>query len=602
MSTRRDFLKAGALTGVGLFLPFEGGVTSAFANTPSKPIDGTKLAKFVDSLPMPAVARPIGQLQGMPYYRVAMQEFRQKMHRDLPATTLWGYNASYPGPTIEARRGQPIKVDWLNDLPSKHMFPIDPTIHGSGDGVPDVHTVVHLHGAKIMPDSDGYPEAWFTRGFAKTGPFFTNKTYTYPNDQQATTLWYHDHGIGITRLNVLTGMAALYILRDDWEDSLNLPKGRYEIPLFFQDHLFNSNGSILFPVQDPNLGDPGFPGYPVPPIWMPEYFGDTCSVNGKISPFLEVEPRKYRFRFLNGSNARFYHVKLVETTPTGISLEKPGPVFNQIGTDGGLLPTPVPLTDFLFAPAERLDIVIDFSKSYGKNFVLTNDAAAPYPSGDDPTDPSTPGPVQLLMFKVNQPLRDRDDDSSLPKHLSTVPLISAATAVKQRNLTLTELDSVAGNPIVGQLGTLDSFDPLNPSLGLMWSDPVTENPKAGSTEQWNIYNLTGDAHPIHVHLVQFQVLNRQNILVDGAGNLILDKNGKPQPDPASPPQPPAPNERPAWKDTIKTFPATITRIIAKFELPTGANVKHGDKVRYVWHCHILDHEDNEMMRPYDVIV
>jgi spore coat protein A, manganese oxidase len=526
------------------------------------------LSKFVDELPVPEALTTNASLNGVPFYDVSMKRFEQKLHRDLPPTTLWGYNGQYPGPKFEVRRGNPIAVKWENNLPGTHFLPIDTTIHGAEPPTPTVRTVVHLHGSKTLPESDGYPESWFTNGFRQTGPTFTDRVYHYPNDQQATTLWYHDHALGITRLNVYAGLSGFYILRDDHEDSLNLPKGDYEIPLVIQDRFFNSDGSLLYPVVTPGDPDPR-----VPPIWIPEFFGDTVLVNGKIWPFLEVEPRKYRFRILNGSNARFYRMTLQESTSGGRLPGRPVPQFHQIGSDGGLLPAPVTRTQLLIAPAERQDVVIDFSGFAGKSFVLANDAPAPFPDGDDVVPPD------IMMFKVNQRLRG-PDRSNLPATLNSVPLINPASSVKTRDLVLSELDSDAESPIMAMINDAH------------WDDPVTETPKAGSIEIWRIINTTGDAHPIHVHLVQFQILDRQ--LFDTAqfpGTLVT----------TGPRLPPEDNERPAWKDTVLSYPGTVTRIIAKYDLPTGTHVRHGDKFRYVLHCHILEHEENEMMRPYDVI-
>ena len=195
---------------------------------------------------------------GTPFFSVTMQPFRQKLHRDLPPTPLWGYNAQFPGPTFETRRGRPIDVLWRNNLPNRHLLQdaIDYTLHGDEPDQPVVRTVVHLHGAKVQPDSDGYPEAWFTNGFADTGPSFENRVYHYPNDQQATTLWYHDHALGTTRLNVIAGLTGFYFIRDNEEDVLNLPSGEFEIPLMIQDRAFNADGSLFYPVQD--LADPEF--------------------------------------------------------------------------------------------------------------------------------------------------------------------------------------------------------------------------------------------------------------------------------------------------------------------------------------------------------
>jgi len=529
------------------------------------------LTKFVDELQAPPVIAPSAQLNGMPFYDVTMRRLQKKLHRDLPATTLWGYNGRYPAPTFEARRGRPIAVKWENNLPGRHFLPIDPTIHGAEPGTPSVRTVVHLHGHKVMPDSDGYPEAWFTNGFAQTGPFFENKVYHYPNEQQATTLWYHDHALGITRLNVYAGLGGgLYLLRDDHEDSLGLPSGRYEVPLVIQDRFFNNDGSLLYPVED-NGGDPD---PRVPPIWIPEFFGDTVLVNGTVWPFLEVEPRKYRFRILNASNARFYRMTLQESSVGGQPLGRAGPAFQQIGSDGGLLPAPVMRTQLLIAPAERLDVVIDFSDFRGKSFVLTNDAPAPFPDGDDV------GPPDIMVFRVAAPLQGRDR-SRVPDTLNSVPLFSPAQAVATRDLVLSELDSAPPfeNPIIAQIN------------GVMWSDPVTETPKAGSVEIWRIVNTTGDAHPIHIHLVQFQILERRHFDINQYPPVVFDQ----------PAQPPENNERPAWKDTVISYPETVTRVIARYDLPSATRPRPGQKFRYVYHCHILEHEENEMMRPYDVV-
>src|SRR5262245_4936961 len=555
---RRTFLKLGGVAGAGLALA---GGSAALLRT--KRAEGQSiasgLAKFVDPLPIPASISPISTLDGMPFFRVVMRQFKQKLHRNLPPTTLWGYNGLYPGPTFEARRGHPIAVQWLNDLPTRHMLPLDSTLHGDEPGTPEVRTVVHLHGHKVLPDSDGYPEAWFTNGFAQTGPFFETRVYHYPNDQPATTLWYHDHALGITRLNLYTGLEGFYLIRDDVEDGLNLPSGRFEIPLMIQDRSFNANGSLFYPVQVP--GDPD-----IPPVWVPEFFGDTVLVNGKVWPFLEVEARKYRFRILNGSNARFYHLTLNDAGGGSAA-----PPIYLIGTDGGLVPAPVSLTDITIGPAERFDVVIDFTGAEGKSFVLNNDAKAPYPDGDDVI------PAEVMLFKVVR--STARDTSSLPRRLGSVPLLSPQASVKTRDLVLIEVASAQDNPILGLINA-------------PWMDPVTEDPKAGSVEIWRLINTTGDAHPIHIHLVEFQILDRQPFDPEQyPGRLVF----------TGPRVAPPPEERPAFKDTVKAMPGEVTRLIAKFDLPTGTRVRRGDRFRYVFHCHILEHEDNDMMRPYDVV-
>lgn len=527
--------------------------------------------KFADELPIPEVIKPSGMLNGLPLYMVDMVQFQKKLHSGLPATTLWGYNGMYPAPTFEVRRGQAIAVQWKNSLPQKHFLPIDTTIHGAAATLPEVRTVVHLHGSKSFSNSDGYPEAWFTKDYAQTGPAFETEVYQYPNDMAATTLWYHDHALGITRLNIFAGLGGgLYVIRDAHEESLGLPSGPYEIPLVIQDRFFNPDGSLLYPVQIPGDPDPN-----VPPIWIPEFFGDTVLVNGKIWPYLEVEPRKYRFRILNGSNARFYRMTLQESTDTGLRLGQPGPAFYQIGSDGGLLPAPVMRTQLLIAPAERLDVVVDFSGFADKMFVLDNDAPAPFPDGDDIVPPD------VMLFKVTRPLKSLDR-SRLPRTLSAIPLYNPATAVKTRDLVLSEIDSAAPfyNPVMAMINDAH------------WDDPITETPVEGTTEIWRFINTTGDAHPMHVHLVQFQVLDRQPFdTTQYPAQLVF----------TGPPLPPENNERPAWKDTVISYPGEVLRIIAKFDLPRGTRLKPGEKARYVFHCHIAEHEENEMMRPFDLV-
>lgn len=514
------------------------------------------LEKYVDKLPLPTTLKPKEEKEGIPYYEVVMKEITQQLHRDMPKTKLWGYEGSYPGPTIEALSYKPIIVKWINNLPiKKHLLPVDTTIHGAGPDTPKVRTVVHVHGANVPPENDGYPEAWFTRNFSNVGPYFTREEYYYPNKQEATTLWYHDHAIGITRLNVYAGLAGFYILRNTDEDKLNLPKEKYEIPLVIQDRSFNEDGSLFYPTQP----DPPVPE--VNPSIVPEFFGDTILVNGKVWPYLEVEPRKYRFRLLNGSNSRFYRLSF------DFGQGDPNFKWIQIGTDGGFLEKPVELNQLILAPAERADVILDFTDFYGKEIIITNDAPTPFPMGDDP-DPNTTG--QIMKFKVTLPL-EGTDTSTIPNTLNTIKHLSEKNAVNFRNLTLEE--------------STDKYGRLMMMLnGMMWDDPITEKVKLNSIEVWNMINLTVDTHPMHLHLVQFQILNRTPFDVDAymaTGELIY----------TGPPEPPESNER-GWKDTFRTPPGYVSRIIAKFGHYTG---------RYVWHCHILEHEDHDMMRPYKVL-
>jgi spore coat protein A len=493
-------------------------------------LNASSLAQFVDPLPIPEIAQPTGfrpsptdPTQKLPYYRIAMREFETKIHRDMKPTRQWGYSGFSPGPTFEVRSGQGILVEWANELPDKHFLPIDHTIHGAEASKPEVRTVVHLHGAKAPPESDGYPDNWYVTG--------KSAVYHYPNHQEAAMLWYHDHALGINRLNVFAGLLGAFFVRDEFEDSLQLPRGKYEILLVIFDRIFDLEGQLNYPVS----ADPKKP-------WLPEVFGDAILVNGKLFPFLEVEPRPYRFRVLNGSNGRFLHLALSENGAT-----------HQIGTDQGLLSAPLPSDRINLAPGERTDLIVDFSAMAGANVMLKNDISA------------------ILQFRVAK-LKASASVLALPQTLRPVPRIPETSAVKTRMLSLVEVDDVVQRPMTMLLNNAH------------WSMPVTENPVLDSTEIWSLLNTTDDAHPIHLHLVRFQILDRRNFDVSA----YWAKGEVKYTGPAMPPDP----SEAGWKDTVRADPGMVTRIIARFEGYPG---------RYVWHCHILEHEDNEMMRPYDVI-
>ncbi|HER2171200.1 TPA: multicopper oxidase domain-containing protein, partial [Streptococcus pyogenes] len=428
------------------------------------------LSKFVNELPIPPVLKPRRKDQFHTYYKVNMTEFKQSLHIELNDTKVWGYEGSYPGPTIEVESGEKVVIKWTNNLPAKHLLPVDYTVHGAHLDVPEVRTVVHVHGASVEPESDGYPEAWFTRGFKQVGPYFRKKVYQYDNNMQACTLWYHDHTLGITRLNIYAGLAGFYLIRDHRERLLNLPCGQYEIPLIIQDKSFNEDGSLFYPRQ---------PEKPVPQLEtsiVPEFFGDTILANGKVWPFLNVEPRKYRFRLLNGSNSRFYRFKLDS-----------GQLIYQIGTDGGLMEYPIGMKEIILAPAERADVIIDFTNLEGKNIILKNDAPAPFPDGEPENVVDT-----VMEIRVTLPLLSIDT-SVIPSYMKPFPKMSEQSASKERHLTLDEKTDKYGREIM----LLD---------GKGWGAPITEYPKVGSTEVWYLINLTDDSHPIHIHLIHFQVL------------------------------------------------------------------------------------------------
>ena len=343
---RRDFLKLCAASVPAMVVASQVGAEALQSGAATQPQyrKPSTLDPFIDPLPIPKRLTPHSSRKDKVEYRVRMMEFKHQMHSQLPPTTAWGYEGQYPGPTIDAMSGVPVEVSWENRLPARHIFQVDPHIHGAMPPAPAVRTVPHLHGSRTRSESDGLPEKWFTSG--------KSARYHYPNDQQAATLWYHDHALGITRLNVYAGLSGFYLLRDAHELSMNLPSGDYEIPLVLQDRLLDDNGQLTYVAYWDE-------GAPVPVgVWGPEFFGDLAVVNGAVYPHLDVEPCRYRFRVLNGSNARFYKLYLnLAEHPTDIpSLVK----FHQIGSDGGFLSKPAELERLLLGPAERADLIVDF--------------------------------------------------------------------------------------------------------------------------------------------------------------------------------------------------------------------------------------------------
>jgi FtsP/CotA-like multicopper oxidase with cupredoxin domain len=494
-----------------------------------------------------------------------------------------------------------------------------------------VPIVTHLHGAHVADISDGYAEEWFLpaaqnipAGFATTGTWYDffkprgeaayGQTWTpgsavfqYPNDQRASTLWYHDHTLGMTRLNVYAGPAGFYLIRGGPEDvvtdsATNMPAvlpgpapgttvdpfgDYYEIPIAIQDRSFNADGSLFFPDTRAffdgypfDFGiDPAtafIPNTPISPIWNPEFFGNMMVVNGQTWPYLNVEKRRYRFRFLNGCNSRFLVLDFSQI---------PGVQVWQIGAEGGFLPAPVNLTttnanQVLMGLAERADIIVDFTGVTEGNYILGN-VGPDTPFGGFPTTPSDPNTTgQVMQFRVVQ---SKGTDPSTPPNQLVLPTITPIVAPTIRQVSLNEEMYMSGTfegPSAALLGTMDMGSPVKK----LWMNAITENPQLNTTETWEIYNFTADAHPIHLHLVQFQVVNRQGLVLDAATGapvtpVVLDG-------PARGPE----SWETGFKDTVIAYPGEVTRIKALFDM-TGL---------YVWHCHIVDHEDNEMMRPYFV--
>ena len=600
MLTRRSFIGTAPAMGATLAAPLQ--MLSGAAKAQSRALlDSLSQSKFVNPLPNPLapnyVYQPTGvdAESGLPLFEVHAKQIvhdvgLRNAQGDALMTKVWAYGtatqpALCPGYSFVVRQDQAIKVRYINGLRGVRYptdVPVDQTLHWAdprNDGNPanmpytgPVPLVTHQHGGDTAAGSDGVPDAWATPGDKITGRLF-NPLYSYDNSQEATQLWYHDHTVGTTRLNVYMGLAGNYYIRDANEDSLRLPKYPYEVPLMIQDRTFLDNGELFYASTD--SGNTLAPT----PTHLPENFGDVVLVNGKAWPVLDVEPRKYRFRVVNGSDSRVYDMRLSN-----------GAAFIQIGSDLGLLNAPVPVSVLSIAPGERADVIVDFSRMSGQTIVITNGANAPYPDGD-PVDPATAG--QVMAFRVNRPLShiaDRPLPTYLRPLLGDVPM--PHHAVCTRKILLFE-----GVDSRGRLQTMAGIvDPSRPTLNgtLTFDDPITENPRVGDTEIWEFYNTTADAHPIHMHLVDFRVLNRQPFTgavtdktnSDGSVGGRLDVHSIAFTDRPRRPM----LEEQGKKDTAKMFPGEVTRVIANFKRPG----------EYVYHCHILSHEDHEMMRPFYV--
>jgi FtsP/CotA-like multicopper oxidase with cupredoxin domain len=671
MTTRRRFLRL-ATTGAGGALAASklGFWARAFTQVAGGTLPPDVIPKFVTPLVIPPAMPLAGNSPTADFYQIAVRQFAQQiLPRPHRRTTVWGYGSltdprtfNYPSFTVEATANRRTVVTWVNQLVDgsgrflPHLLAVDQTLHWANPpgglaardmsgSSPEpyrgpVPIVTHLHGGSNTDESDGYPEAWYLpaannipTGFATTGTwynFFRTKftalhggtwdpgsaTFVYQNDQRATTLWYHDHTLGMTRLNVYAGPAGFYLVRGGPSDlsagvlpgpapALGDPPGMsyYEIPIAIQDRSFNADASLFYPdnraffeglhtgqLQIPFIPQFGCTGpSDVSPIWNPEFFGNTMVVNGGTWPYLEVEQRRYRFRFLNGCDSRFLILKL----------SRDGLPFWQIGADGGFLPAPARLDHLLMGPAERADVIVNFTNvPVGTEILLLNlGPDEPFSGGvpDEDFDAADSNSTGLVMqFRV-VPARSRD--LSTPPEALVLPAIAAlppASVTRQVSLNESESQTVLVDghpghghprhqpaniklacndvnatpfgPTMAQLGTLTPAGGGNP---LAWRDAITENPTPGATEVWEIYNFTADAHPIHIHEVQFEIVGRENAV----GTI-------------RPPE--------AWetgsKDTVIAYPQEITRVKAMFD-------RAG---QFVWHCHILEHEDNEMMRPYSV--
>jgi FtsP/CotA-like multicopper oxidase with cupredoxin domain len=609
------------------------------------------------------------------YYEISMRQFVQQiLPVGLPATTVWGYGAvaaqdrrgllvhNAPSLTIEAMHDRPVRVKWINGLVDAggnylpHLLPVDPTLHwanppGGVDGrdmrplfdqTPGRYTgpvpiVTHAHGAVGVGDeSDGYAEAWYLpaandipAGYATVGTwydFFAGKasanfgvtwgpgfaTFQYPNPDRASTNWYHDHALGMTRLNVYAGPAGFYLIRGGPDgdkavldsrtgtvavlpgpapregDKFPPNKTYFEIPIAIQDRSFNVDGSLFYPDTreffDGIVGD-YIPDGEFSPVWNPEFFGNMIMVNGNTWPFQTVQQRRYRLRLLNGCQSRFLILDFNQI---------PGVEVWAIGNEGGFLASPVNLTAtndnrLLMALAERADLIVDFTNVPPGDYALANVGPdEPFGGGTpgldfDPSDPASTG--QVLQLRVVPALAP--EPTTPPRFLQLPALAPLPAEVQSRPLALIEMMGMGfdaeGNPLEGpteaQLGVLDN----GVAVAHHWAHEVTENPDVGDTEVWEFYNTTGDAHPMHVHEVAFEVVNREGLVLDADGEVVqpIQLDGA-----VRPPE--------SWetgvKDTITALPSEVTRVRAHFANPG----------QFVWHCHIVEHEDNEMMRPYRI--
>ena len=668
MVSRRKFLQSiGATSAVvvagpalGLFGPWQ---QKVLAQIPGGTLPPGDVDKYV--LPLikpPAMPLSKGSNKNKAKYKIAVRQFKQRiLSPGHPETDVWSYGSvdfpgtvtqggtfNYPAFTVEATWNKVTQVLWYNELVDPatgaflpHLLPIDQTLHWANPpgGLagrdkrgfdPDpyfgpVPIITHVHGAHTNEDSDGYPEAWYLpdaanipAGYAATGTFYDYyktkyghgwkpglATFKYPNDQPATTLWYHDHTLGMTRANVYAGPAGFWLIRGGPND-IDLgftapgvgddPLGEYtEIPIVIQDRSFNEDGSLFYPdnraffeglspdqLQIPFIPDVACDGLPsdVSPIWNPEFFGNMMVVNGNTWPFLNVERTQYRFRFLNGCNSRFLILKTDPAPPPGKFS------FYQIGADQGFLPATEGLNEILMAPAERADVIMDFSHlPVGTEVILQNFGPdEPFGGGIPgidfpPADPGSTG--QVMQFRVvgTTDLPAVTIPTTLPAAVPLGPAdVTRAVSLNEEESKSVRVSEDGSDNIVLDCATGEVFGPTSALLGtvnpdgsgnaLLWSDLISENPAIGDTETWEMHNFTEDAHPIHIHQIKFEILNRE------AAGIVRGPDAGES----------------GYKDTVIAYPGEITRVKARYDLPGF----------YVWHCHIVEHEDNEMMRPFHV--
>jgi FtsP/CotA-like multicopper oxidase with cupredoxin domain len=671
MINRREFLKLGLAAGASAAVPWKlgrlgaGGSLLAPQRAFAAPLiaglsDPAAQPKFVNLVPdalAPGFKYAPGR--GRSFYTVGVAKTWQETglvdgSGNPLSTPVWGYGGadfvSWPGRTFEVQSGREITVNWENNLYGEpHLLTsldgrsvVDTSLHWAyslpgyeqysieANGVP---IVTHLHGGHSNALFDGNPEYFFSPGYGVSGPEFRGGTYVYRNDQPAGNLWYHDHALGITRLNVYAGLAGFYFVRDGFDtgkadNPLGLPAWPYEKAYAIQDRMFKANGELFYPAfpGDPAWADfitgEGLEDDDVPqPSALAEFFGDHMVVNGKIWPKEDVERRNYRLHLLNGTDSRFMAIRFRAVSMGATDLSSAGgPLpFYVIGSDQGLASFAT-MTDLLLSePGSRYDIVFDFSQvEMGRRIIMENIG------GDEPFGGDIPGPQvfgetnRIMAFDVVLAPDAATDAVGLPAQAdgfdpAAIALYGGNTAPvdRIRKVALFEGTDEYGRlqPLLGTAEPATDFKgkPINnPDTGepfegaIAWHSPTTENPALNSTEIWEIYNATGDAHPVHLHLVNFQVGTgdaampaRQEFSADvieqpvkqhngtygtgfRLGNIVLG---------AEVPTPGGYVEN-SPKDMVTALPGQVTRIKATFDKPG----------RYVWHCHILSHEDHEMMR------
>ncbi len=581
------------------------------------------LMPFVDALPLPP-RRLADEHQG--WLRVHIRAASHRFHRDLPQSRVWTYDGSVPGPTIEAERGHPVRVEWRNELAG--TLPVTVTLAptetdgdgvpvqclpGLSGGVPDADaaslpglSVVHLHGGLTAAPYDGWAENIFAPG--------QHAVADYAMGQRAALLWYHDHVMSVTRFTVYAGLAGLWIVRDQQERDLGLPQGPpFEVPLLLQDRNFGQDLQGRLTGELVHKTDPG----------TMEAFAPFTTVNGKVWPILDVQPTTYRLRVINGSNARTF--RLVLLGDGGPQLDR----IAQIGTDGGLLraPVAVPPQGLVLSSAERADLLIDFSDlAPGSQLTLVNTASAPFKGTPFPAERARQAANLEGLLAYPDVMRFRVVPGPSPRRLATpgqlatdaapptagdldgavrraVALVEQELDQVPNMLTMRELAEVPdGDPselitVVdpdanGQAGTVTRYR----TVACHFEDTVTFFPMLGRWEIWQLINLTGDTHPIHIHLDPFHVLARRAITVTVPEGGITDTTtsalvrfGRSPDDDLE--HAVDANER-GLKDTVRVNPNEIVELAVRFEAFSG---------RYMYHCHILEHEDRDMMRPVVVM-